>query len=181
MRRRDGGPTGGSHFLGGSIVQRTSRRRLFVDQQIQGTLLYRIGIYWCFAVLTVCLVTLCFRAITYGGPSDSFWDYFAFREFFTQYGLVVLASLVLVPVIMFDVLVTTNRFSGPLYRVRRSLRALAEGEKVAPIQFRENDFLKDLADEFNAVVQRVEELENELAEAKRKAGDTQDLEAAANR
>jgi signal transduction histidine kinase len=128
----------------------------------------------------VCLVTLCFRAAFYPGPAESFFDYFAVGDFFSKYGLVVLASVVLVPVIMFDVLVTSNRFAGPLYRVRRAMRELAAGERVGAIQFREKDFLQDLADEFNAVAQRVEELEDELQAARRQAGKPEDFEPAAH-
>jgi signal transduction histidine kinase len=148
---------------------------LFVDRHLQGALLYRIAIYWCFSVLTVCLVTLCFRAVTYASQFDSFFDYFAFGEFFSRYGIVVLASLVLLPVIMLDVLIISNRFAGPLYRMRRSMRALAAGEHVQPINFREKDFLQDLANEFNAVAHRMEQLQNELDQAKRQSGKPQDF------
>lgn len=151
---------------------------MFVDRQVQGALLFRIAVYWCFAVLTVCLVTLCGRAITNTDPVDSFLDYFAFRDFFAQYGVVVLASLVLVPIIMLDVVATSNRFVGPLYRMRRSMRALAEGQHVEPIQFREKDYWKDVATEFNLLAQYVEELKNELAEAKRRDQQPRDLEPA---
>jgi hypothetical protein len=166
--------------LGGSTVQPTPRKRLFVDRHVQGALLFRIAIYWCFSVLTVCLVTLCFRAITYTGPVDSFFDYFAFGEFFSRYGVVLLASLVPLPLIMLDVLVTSNRFAGPLFRMRRSMRALAAGEHVRPIQFREKDFLQDLAGEFNAVARHVEQLHKELDASKRQAGKPQDFQPAAH-
>lgn len=158
----------------------TQRSRLLVDRQVQGTLLYRIFIYWCFSVIAVCLVTLCIQAIFDPRPADSFFDYFAFGEFFAQYAVVVMASLALVPIIMLDVLVTSNRFAGPLYRLRRSMRALAAGEYVAPIQSREKDFLHDLADEFNAVADRVEQLRRELDAANRRAGLPRDFQPAAD-
>jgi signal transduction histidine kinase len=152
---------------------------MFVDRQVQGALLYRIAIYWCFAVLTVCLVTLCANAITYSGPADSILDYFAFQGFFQQYGIVVLASLVLVPIIMLDVVATSNRFVGPLYRMRRSMRALAAGEHVEPIQFREKDYWKDVAVEFNLVAEYVEQLQKELKQATARADEPRDFQTAA--
>jgi signal transduction histidine kinase len=139
---------------------------MFVDRQVQGALLFRIAIYWCFSVLAVCLITLCIRAATFSGEAESFFDYFAFDGFFTQYGIVVLASLVLVPIIMLDVIATSNRFVGPLFRMRRSLRALAAGERVEPIQFREKDFWKDAATEFNEIAAYVEQLKTQLEEAR---------------
>ena len=143
----------------------TPRRQLFVDPHVQGALLFRIAIYWCFSVLAICLITLCVQAISY--PDRPFLDYFAISDFFVQYGPIVLTSLVLVPLIMFDVVATSNRFVGPLLRMRRSMRALAGGLEVEPIHFREKDFWQDVAQEFNLVVGRVEELKQELAYTKR--------------
>ncbi len=145
-------------------MQLKPRRRLFVDRQVQGALLFRIAIYWCFSVFAICLITLCGQAIMY--PNRPFLDYFAFGDFFVQYGPIIVTSLVLVPLVMVDVVATSNRFVGPLFRMRRSMRALAAGEPVEPIYFRDKDFWKDVANEFNLVLVRVEELEKELAEAK---------------
>ena len=75
------------------------------------------------------------------------------------------AVTLLVPIIAYDVLVISNRFAGPLYRMRRSLRALGAGESVDPIHFRDHDFLQELAVEFNAVADRVEQLRRDLEEA----------------
>ena len=46
--------------------------------------------------------------------------------------------------------------AGPLVRLRRSMRALARGEHVEPIKFREGDFWQEFAEEFNAVAARVQ-------------------------
>jgi hypothetical protein len=159
-------------------VRLTPRKRLFVDRQIQGTLLFRIVIYWCFSVLAVCLFVLCARAIDH--PAGSFLDYFAIDDFFIQYGAVILASALLVPLIMYDALVISNRFAGPLLRMRRSMRALAGGEYVAPIQFREKDYWRDFAEEFNAIAEYVEQLKKQLAEAQGRDGKTSGLQAAAH-
>jgi hypothetical protein len=138
------------------MFRMTPRRQLFVDRQVQGALLFRICVYWCFSVLTICLLTLCLQAINH--PNRPFLEYFAFSEFFVQYGPVLLTSLVLVPLIMFDVVALSNRFVGPLLRMRRSMRALAAGQEVEPIHFREKDFWRDVAQEFNLVVARIEDL-----------------------
>ena len=47
----------------------------------------------------------------------------------------------------------------------RSLRALANGEKVDLIRFRRNDFWQEMADEFNNVAIYVEKLKNQAADA----------------
>jgi len=152
------------------------RRRLFVDTDVQGALLYRIAIYWCFSVMTICLITLCVQAISQ--PSRPFLEYFAFSQFFVQHGPLVLTSLVLVPLIMFDVVAISNRFVGPLFRMRRSMRELAVGQEVEPIQFREKDFWQEVAQEFNLVLNRVEELKQELSATKQQLAEAQKLESA---
>ncbi len=156
----------------------TPRRQLFVDRQVQGALLYRIAVYWCFSVLTICLLTLCLQAIN--NPNRPFIEYFAFSDFFVQYGPLLLTSLVLVPLVMFDVVALSNRFVGPLLRMRRSMRMLAAGQEVEPIHFREKDFWRDVAQEFNLVVARVEELQHELADARRQLAEKDELHASPN-
>ena len=156
------------------MIRLKPRRKLFVDAHVQGALLYRIAIYWCFSVLAICLITLCAQAITH--PNKAFLDYFAFSDFFVQYGVVVLTSLVLVPLIMFDVVAISNRFVGPLFRMRRSMRELAAGEEVEPIHFRAKDYWQEVAQEFNLVLARVQHLEKELEETKQKLAETEKLE-----
>ena len=50
----------------------------------------------------------------------------------------------------------TNRFAGPIFRLRRSMRELADGEHVEPVHLRKGDYWQDVADQFNRVIQRVE-------------------------
>ena len=74
------------------------------------------------------------------------------------YGPAAIASFLLLPLVIMDVIRMSNRFVGPLLRLRRSMRALARGEDVEPIEFRDNDFWHDFADEFNAVNARIRQL-----------------------
>ena len=80
----------------------------------------------------------------------------------------VAASFLLLPIIMIDVVSLTNRFAGPILRLRRSVRALAAGDYVDPIFFRDNDYWQEFAIEFNALSRHVEELKQELAQANKK-------------
>ena len=47
--------------------------------------------------------------------------------------LLACGALALLPLVVVDVLRLSNRFVGPLLRLRRSLRQLARGEYVEPI------------------------------------------------
>ena len=140
----------------------TPRKRYFVDSKVQGALLIRTLGYWCFCILATGLILLSWQVAT--GPHRPFLSYFSLHEVVERHGAVVLASILLLPILLLDVLITSNRFAGPLYRLRRSMRALAAGEHVQPVIFRDGDFWHDLADEFNAVAAYVDELKQEKTE-----------------
>ena len=137
----------------------TPRKRYLVDSKLQGSLLMRSIGYWCFCVLAIGMVLLLWQVAT--GPHRPFLSYFSLHEIVERHGAVVLASVLLLPILLLDVLIITNRFAGPLYRLRRSMRALAAGEHVQPVVFRDGDFWHDVADEFNAVAAYVDELKQE--------------------
>jgi len=42
-----------------------------------------------------------------------------------------------------------------MVRVRRAMSSLAQGDEVAPIQFRNGDFWKEFATDFNRVIERL--------------------------
>lgn len=140
---------------------RQLRQRLFVDPEVQAALLLRVVTYWVLCLAAVALMLLCWRVIA-GPPRPVFAH---LEELWFRFGPPFFASLVVLPLILMDIIRLSNRFSGPLIRLRRSMRALARGESVNPLRFRQGDFWKDFADEFNAVAERVEELERILRSA----------------
>jgi hypothetical protein len=129
-----------------------TRKRLLVDVNVQRSLILRVLLYWVMWSLTVVLVLFSWRLgdrlfAMSSGDSSSVWRYFRPP---------LIASIVILPVIIYDILQFSNRFCGPLFRIRRSLQALNRGERVAPIQLRKNDFWKDFAQEINTVLTRVQ-------------------------
>jgi hypothetical protein len=128
------------------------RKRYFVDAKLQGALVVRIVLYWVVVLFDIAVTLAFWRTITPPfHESNPDWEATWF-----DYGPAVLASLLLLGVVLTDIIRFTNRFVGPILRLRRSLRALACGEQVAPIKFRRNDFWQELAEEFNAVLVRVQ-------------------------
>jgi hypothetical protein len=132
--------------------QHQKRRHLFVDPKVQGALILRVVMYWVVFVATITLMLLCWRIVT--GPARPF--YMHFGEMWLQFGPAVVAAFLLLPLVIYDIVQMSNRFCGPLFRLRRSLRALARGEHVAPISFREGDFWPEFALEFNTLLARVQ-------------------------
>ena len=131
------------------------RKQLLVDYAVQGALLLRVTLYWTFTLTTIALMLLCWRILT--GPARLF--YLHFDDMWFHYGPALIASCIMLPIVLLDIVKLSNRFVGPLVRLRRSLRLLANGQPVAPIQFREGDYWQEIADEFNAVAARVQQVE----------------------
>lgn len=150
------------------------RKRLFVDPKVQGALIVRVILYWVVCLLSITLMLLCWRIVT--GPARPFYTHFDAMWF--HFGPALVASFVILPLVISDIVRVSNRFTGPLVRLRRSMRALADGRPVRPIRFRQGDFWQDFADEFNAVLLRVQELEEQLDGSEKtspscEAGDTE--------
>jgi len=134
-------------------VKTFPRKRLFVDPKVQGTLILRVVLYWIVFLVTLTLLLLCWRIFT--GPARPFYTHF--DDMWFQFGPALVGSFLLLPLVIYDILRVSNRFAGPLFRLRRSLRALARGEPVRPISFREGDFWIEVAHEFNAVLARFQQ------------------------
>lgn len=154
-----------------------TRTQLFVDPEVQGALVARAFLYWVACTMSIALLLLCWRILT--GPVRPLWFHLENMWFF--HGPALVASLIVLPVAIMDMIRVSNRFAGPMTRLRQSMRALAKGRSVAPIEFRKNDFWYEFAEEFNALVREVEELRDRKRESPEEIGESKDssLSAAA--
>ena len=59
--------------------------------------------------------------------------------------------LVISPVFIYDSVKLSNRFVGPMISFRAALNKLANGEDPGEIRFRQNDFWKELTNDFNKI------------------------------
>jgi hypothetical protein len=132
-------------------VRFTKRTTLLVDRQVQGALLWRIIVYWQFLVVSISLVLLAWDY--YHTPSTSLAQ--AVLNVHARYGPVLFASLLLLPLIMFDVVRITNRIVGPVVRMRQALRDVADGLPAQPLNFRDNDLWRELGTEYNRAAARI--------------------------
>jgi hypothetical protein len=155
------------------LVRYKVRKKLLVDPKVQGALLSRAAMYWFLFAVTLIEVVLSWNIVN--GPDGPFLSHFRFDDLWSQHGIVLLAGLCLLPVLLLDVALVSNRVVGPLNRVRDTLRKLANGERVSPIQFREGDYFWPMAGELNAVSARVAELEDQLREMNRSEADTREI------
>jgi hypothetical protein len=140
-------------------MKRHSRNRLFVDPKVQGMLMLRCLAYWAAMLMTITVLLITWRSMS--GPAKIFYEHF--DELWMQYKLPFMATLFLLPLVMFDIAKLSNRFVGPMIRLRRALREMANGESSRLIHFRAGDYWSEVADEFNSVAARVQMMEKKIA------------------
>jgi hypothetical protein len=63
----------------------------------------------------------------------------------------------ILPTFVYDSLKLSNRFVGPIVRLRQSIAGLARGDEVKELRFRDNDFWRELSEDFNVVAKRFQE------------------------
>jgi nitrogen fixation/metabolism regulation signal transduction histidine kinase len=113
----------------------------------------RVVAYWLFCLLASALMACCWIAWL-DRPASSGE---LFTLLFRHYGPVFVATLILLPLVIVDTLRLTNRFVGPVYRLRRALQEAADGKLNRPLKFRDDDFWRDVAEDFNRAVGQVPE------------------------
>ncbi len=66
--------------------------------------------------------------------------------------MAMLASVLVLPVILIDLARMSNRFTGPILRLGRAMRQAADGQRVDPVLFRDDDYWQEHADAFNQML-----------------------------
>jgi hypothetical protein len=133
------------------------RQRLLIDRHVQGALISRVVLYWFLCVTGMFCLLAGFPLVTSffmrspGTPSA--WQIVV--QTWRMFWPAVFASALMLPWLILDVIRISHRFVGPLYRLRTSLRDMAEGKQVAAVKFRAHDFWFELAEDFNRAVARV--------------------------
>ncbi|HUG90242.1 MAG TPA: hypothetical protein VML55_05385 [Planctomycetaceae bacterium] len=142
-------------------MAREERKRLFVDPTVQGAIVRRAALYWGACLMFVCLPLIIGRTLT--DPSRLFYEHLG--DLWAQSWPLLTCAVLILPVILYDLAKLTNRFAGPVVRLRRALKQLADGRPVEPVRFREGDFWPELAAEFNRAAGHLEQQAGGSAEA----------------
>ena len=127
------------------------RRKYFVDREVQGGLLGKAAGYWLLSLAVVGALNVVGWIFVAPGADVLVRMRDQLPSFFGVLIVALLSSLIVLPVLLYDLAKYSNRFAGPVYRLQRNLNALAEGQSVAPMSFRENDYWQALAESFNKV------------------------------
>src|SRR5262245_35250472 len=132
-----------------SVLSRP-RKKLYINPFIQGTTIRRIVFYWCTYHLVLWHVMLLYRYFQYrgellaGGAPRTFVDLYG--QFTLEHYSMIVCSLAILPLVMWDALAFSHRIVGPLVRFRHCLKLLSKGERVTEVRIRKGDFLVELQD-----------------------------------
>lgn len=132
------------------------RQRYYVDTAVQFDLLKRVLFYGLASILFLTL-PIAF-AKTLSDPSVFFLDHIG--NVFRNHWPVLMMTVFFVPFAMNDILKFSNRFVGPIYRIRAEFKNFEQSGRIKSIKFRDGDYWHDLANGLNQITQRLNELED---------------------
>jgi hypothetical protein len=131
-----------------------TRKKVYVNRDIQGKILRRVAKYWIGYHLGLWHVLFLIQFFRYGtsgltgGPGPmNLWD--LYLDVAREQWVLLILPIALFPAILWDMLRLTHQVAGPLVRFRAALRQLAAGEKVEQIKLREGDLLTEFQEAFN--------------------------------
>lgn len=144
------------------MSNRGKRRIYLIDKKVQGALLIRAARYWVLSLAVVgALSILGWMFITPGLPV-----LVELRSYLPAllggFAISLLASLIVLPVILYDLTRMSNRFAGPMYRLRQTMQRAAAGERVSSVYFRDHDYWQEFADAFNVLNDRLQSQEKTI-------------------
>lgn len=134
------------------------RQQVWIDRHVQGVLVGRVLLYWSGILIYFGLSIGCFH--WWQNPewtlSEHLW---AMLE---QVLPCLPTLLLLLPLVIFDIVRLSNRFAGPVYRLRKHLTDLSQDTQVSPLHFRDEDYWQQLAEPINLLQQKILVLEQQV-------------------
>jgi hypothetical protein len=127
------------------------RKKVWVDE-FQTRLFFRIVAYLVLFVVSLGNLLFIWRLLEEGRGNPLA----QFGRVLADFAPAFLCLAVLVPVVAWDTVRFSHRLVGPLFRVRQLMRSIADGEPVRPLKLREGDFLGDLSDDFNRMLETLQ-------------------------
>jgi hypothetical protein len=129
-----------------------TRKQVWVNP-FQTQLFVRVGVYWLIYTFTLFNFMFIWRLLREGKGdlAEQFLGCLADN-------VPLFFCLAIVgPWLARDAVRFSNRLVGPLYRFKQTMQTIAGNEPVPLIRLRRGDFLLDMQDEFNAMIQSLQE------------------------
>ncbi len=127
------------------------RKKTYVDPKVQGALVRRLIFHWVSFLTVSSVITFCLQVLT--NPLGSMSQHF--QNLWWTHGPFLLVMVFLLPVFVLDSIRISHRFAGPIYRLRQTIRSIAQGKPTSRLKFRDFDFWHGLAEDFNQMVDRL--------------------------
>lgn len=141
------------------MAKRTQRKVYLVDRDVQGGLMSKAAYYWLLSLAVVGSLNLLGWIFVSPGVDVLVQMRQHLPSLFGTLVVALVSSLIVLPILLYDLVKHTHRFAGPIFRLQRAMNDVAEGKTIPPVVFREGDAWQDLADSFNRIVSRLEVLE----------------------
>jgi len=133
------------------------RKKKFIDACVQGTLARRIIVHWLVFLLVASLAAFVLQVLS--NPFQPLSTHV--QNLWWTHGPFLLVMVFLLPVFVVDTIKISHRFAGPIFSLRRALREIAQGKPPRKLKFRRHDFWHELADDYNAMLTRLELLDDD--------------------
>jgi hypothetical protein len=134
-------------------MQSKKRRRMYIDRRVQGDLFRRVLLYWLFCMLVILYMGVSW--IVMPENPRTLGELFAIT--YSRLGPILTTSVFVLPLALYDCIRMSNRFAGPVYRLHKEIKRLADGQEAAPVNLRKGDYWHEVADDFNRLLERVEQ------------------------
>jgi hypothetical protein len=139
-------------------MARPRRKKQFIDANVQGALARRIILHWVVFLMVATLAAFVLQVL-----SNPFRPLVAHaRDMWWTHGPFLLVLVFLLPVFVVDTIKLSHRFAGPIFALRRALREIVQGKPPRKLKFRRYDFWHDLAEDYNAVLLRLQLVSDEV-------------------
>ena len=129
------------------------RKKVLVDSNVQGSIVARVLCYWAACLLFMTLPIILMMSLA--SPGVIWFDHLP--VIVARFWPVFLVMFILLPFLIRDALMMSNRFCGPVIRMMRALKRYNETGEYEEIQFRGADFWQPMADALNAAILKKQE------------------------
>ncbi len=130
-------------------MKRNERFRLFVDYRIQTAFCLRLVFYWliCQVTLLTTVFVICnLESSSAATANSSPWRFLV---------PALITSFMVLPIVLLDLLIFSNRITGPLFRLNKHLQNINSGGQVCEIKFRNGDYFQNIGDGVNQLASRI--------------------------
>ena len=126
------------------------RRIILADHRVQWAIARHTVLYWlAFTLTTLAVLALHLLFLGLFTPWREHWPAIC-----RLVAVAMSLSLILIlPLFIYKSFQLSNRFVGPVKRLRRTLRELAEGKPFSPVKFRKDDYWQEMAEELNLAIE----------------------------